>query len=181
MAIEVVDLGELAKFLVRAKQSTYAKGEGKVPPERVRMPGFKEHEYPVPGSDVEEPFYYRDHYTGSLAAPGFELVQVGDEDGEHLWMMTYHGGMVPEHDELAPETFAFLKSILARVPKEHPFRGPTMIEEGPWLYRLYMNPGSDISSLWGREKLYHKNKEVFSQIITGGFRHGKERFEIVGK
>jgi len=180
--ITSVNLTELAQFLVRAKQSTYAKGEGVVPTDRLRNPGFTELEYPAQGSGVEERFYYRDHYAGSLAAPGHEIVYVGDENGAPLWMMSYSGGMNPEFDHLTGDAFTFLKKVLQQVPPDAPFRGPVYVHEGAWTYMFKIKSKGDITGFSGDEEiLYEKNHTqhtVFSQRISGGLVIGKTRPEI---
>src|SRR3989344_4745673 len=78
----MINLEELAKFLVRAKKATYA-GEGmEATPER---PGFKELEF------IEGDWIYRDSYVGFFRAPGQEVVRFR---GEPVWTMSYDGGMM---------------------------------------------------------------------------------------
>lgn len=172
----IVDLGELAEFLVRAKKKEYATGEP------ILIDGFKVLEYPIMGSDDREKFHYTDAYTGSLAAPGMETVRLHQREGPIIWTMLYYGGMLPGFDHMAHETFDFLKRALSHVQAERPFRG-TSLMESYWSY-TFTNEGN-IRYFKGHEKVYHHDRIepvlVFEQDIIGGLVHGKQRLEIVRK
>jgi hypothetical protein len=76
--------------------------------------------------------FYEDNYAGSNQAPGRELVRWQNSEGQRIWQMNYSGGMEPEYwgnEELAEQTFAFLKKQLAKVTAEKPFRGPRFFQE----------------------------------------------------
>jgi hypothetical protein len=153
----MIDLKELAKFLVKAKRQTYA-GEGReVTPERA---GFKELEY-------SEGYYnYRDSYTGFFSAPGQEIIRL---NGVPIWSMAYSGGMKPEYfsdTEFATKIFEFLKKVLSRVAEDMPFRGPEKFKEGDFEYINEVE--GDITNFRGHEKIVLKGKEVFSQDYIGG-------------
>ena len=147
----------LAKFLVKAKKQTYA-GEGReITPER---PSFKELEY------SEDNYTYRDSYTGFFSAPGQEVVRL---DGIPIWSMSYSGGMKSEYHNdtiFAEKVFEFLKKALLRVTEDIPFRGPINFKEGDFEYANKVE--GDISNFKGREIIFFKGKEVFSQDYIGG-------------
>ncbi|MBU2615581.1 MAG: hypothetical protein KKC19_00590 [Nanoarchaeota archaeon] len=95
-----LDLGGLARFLVRAKIESYAGNGREVTSER---PGFKELEF------AEGDWNYRDSYVGFFMAPGQEIARF---QGSPVWAMSYNGGMLPDyrnHVGYAKEVFTFLK------------------------------------------------------------------------
>ena len=160
----MINLEELARFLVKAKKGTYA-GDGKeITPER---PGFKELEY------IEGDWNYRDSYIGFFMAPGQEVVRF---QGKPIWVMSYSGGMTSDFKDdinFAKETFNFLKRALLQVSEEMPFRGPKIFsDEKDWHYQNYF--GGDVTNFHGHEKIYtlppvdEINRIVFAQDYIGG-------------
>jgi len=153
----MIDLKELAKFLVRAKKQTYA-GEGKeITSQR---PDFKELEY------SEGNYNYRDSYTGFFYAPGQEIVRF---KGVPIWSMAYSGGMKPEYHgdvEFAGKVFSFLKKAMLKLKEDIPFRGPKKFKEGDFEYINEIE--GDIKNFKGHEKILFKGKEVFNQDYIGG-------------
>lgn len=153
-----MNLEELAKFLVKAKQNAWA-GDGKeITPQ---TPGFKELEF------REGDWYYRDSYAGYFMAPGREIVW---HKGEPVWMMAYNGGMIRglhRDVELAKQTFAFLKEALKRVDVKRPFRGPASYAQRDYMY--YNEVEGDIQNFKGYECIFRKGIDlVFEQDYIGG-------------
>ncbi len=151
------NLEYLIHFLVRAKTSTYARGDQEVAPQR---PGFKELEY------KEGDWEYRDIYTGFYSAPGQEVVRY---KGTPIWSMSYTGGMRPRfHGDLqfAERTFAFLKKALMRVNTLQPFRGPDYFTEGSYTYTSKVD--GNVREFRGTERIYFRDEEVFRQDYIGG-------------
>ena len=150
-------LNQLADFLVRAKQSTYAKENAlEITPER---PGFKELEY------VEGVWSYRDSYSGFYCAPGQEVVRFNDVP---VWAMSYHGGMTPNFTSdvvFAKQTFGFLKKALALVDASQPFRGKEL-KEGDWNY--FNQVDGNILNFSGEEAILFGSRLVFTQKYVGG-------------
>lgn len=150
----MIDLKELAMFLVKAKKQTYA-GEGKeITPQR---PDFKELEY------SENDYDYRDSYTGFFYAPGQEVVRIKEVP---IWSMSYSGGMRPEYHgdvEFAGKVFAFLKKALFKVTADIPFRGPKKFKEGDFEYVNEVE--GSVENFIGHEKILFKGKEVSIRII----------------
>ena len=158
----MIDIQELAEFLVRAKVSTYA-GDGKeVAPQR---PGFNELEY------MEGDLEYRDSYTGFYCAPGQEIVRF---KGKPIWSMAYNGGMIKKYqsdEAFSSMTFAFLKEALKMIDKSRPFRGPESFIDGDFEY-IDKSEG-DITLFNGCEKILYKGEKVFEQRYMGGLILGK--------
>lgn len=155
-----LDTNKLAKFIATAKKATYASLTSKeILSER---PKHKELEF------QEGKLYYRDSYVGFFQAPGMEEVRLG-KDGETIWTMAYSGGMLPEFQndlKFALSTFGFLKEALSKVEENIPYRGPKKLENGDWRY--INNMKGDIKRFIGHEKIFFKNREVFSQDYIGG-------------
>ena len=153
----MIDIQELAEFLVRAKVSTYA-GDGKeVAPQR---PGFNELEY------REGDFEYRDSYTGFYCAPGQEIVRF---KGKPIWSMAYNGGMIKKYqsdEAFSSMTFAFLKEALKMIDKSRPFRGPESFIDGDFEY--VDETEGDITLFNGCEKILYRGEKVFEQHYMGG-------------
>ena len=172
-----ISIPRLMGFVYEAKIHTYATGEGIVPPERIWIPGNKEHEYSS-FSDPDYDLYYRDSYSGYLAAPGREYVKLGDENGLTVWSMSYDGGMKPPFDVLNPENVAFahecfglLKMALCQPPKEMPLRGPDIFHNekySDWIYHFHFWTG-DFRGFAASEAIIRDGlDEVFKQNIAGG-------------
>lgn len=155
-----IDLKKLSRFLVKAKKNTYASvNKMKIEPER---PLHDELDF----SDNE--FYYRDSYVGFFQAPGMEEVRLG-KNGETIWTMAYSGGMLQKYQkniDFALQTFSFLKEAMSLVNEKYPFRGINKLKEGDWKYECTVK--GDIKRFLGHEKIYFKDKEVFSQDYIGG-------------
>src|SRR3989344_9654424 len=123
-----IDLEELEGFLVAAKRNGYAGGEGK----KREADGSKTFTF------QEGNFHYTDNYAGSFQAPGNEIVRWQKPDGQRIWQMSYSGGILPQFqgdEELAKQTFKFLKKALMKGDFEHPFRGPPKFEDEDFIYR----------------------------------------------
>jgi hypothetical protein len=156
----ILNMVELAKFLVKAKISTYASiNKMKITSER---PLHDELEFEEGG------LYYRDSYVGFFQAPGMEEVRLG-KSGKTIWTMAYSGGMLDKYHgdkDFALQTFTFLKLALRSINTKIPYRGPTSIKDGNWNY-VNKVKGS-IKRFSGIEKIYFKKKLVFSQDYIGG-------------
>jgi hypothetical protein len=152
-----LDLKKMAAFLVKAKINTYAADGKETSPQRK---GFRELEF----SDGD--FYYRDSYSGYFCAPGQEVVYFKEVP---VWTMAYAGGMsegFQKNKKLTGNTFKFLKKVLSRVEESRPFRGPKSFSEGEWTYKSSVK--GDITNFEGREKIFYRKKEVFTQKYMGG-------------
>jgi len=155
-----INLERLAKFLVKAKTRTYASADSQEI--KAERPLHKELEF------EEGEFYYRDSYIGFFQAPGMEEVRFGKER-KTIWTMAYSGGMLSafsKDGEFAKETFNFLKKALSLVTEDMPFRGPEELNENSWKYINKVE--GDINRFIGHEKIFYKEKEVFSQDYIGG-------------
>lgn len=150
-------LKELQEFIDRAGKATYA-GDGKYE-ENPERPGFYELVY-----DNETPWNYRDSYTGHNRSGGQEVVRY---EGKPVWWSGYGGGMIEGKEDLADETFAFLKKALKEDEKGFDsLRGPHSFLDGDWEYSYTQDGGID--DFYGYEEIKYKGKKVFWHRAVGG-------------
>ncbi|MBS3156059.1 XRE family transcriptional regulator [Candidatus Woesearchaeota archaeon] len=163
----MIDLGELVRFLVKAKRGTYAGDGREIMPQR---PGFKELEF------SEGDWNYRDSYVGFFRAPGQEVVRF---QGQPVWTMSYDGGMLPNFRDnvaFAKETFVFLKRALSLCPEHIPFRGPYELRDREMKFQYINFPEGNVTDFRGSEHIHinvsvdspHPVLEVFRQNYFGG-------------
>lgn len=146
---------ELYKFIDKAGKATYA-GDGKeVEPERKAF-----HELDFQEGD----FYYRDSYAGHYRSRGMEIVRFQEKP---VWASLYGGGMAEGKENLANQTFEFLKKVMSQDEKDfQSFRGPNKFGEREWEY-TYQQKG-DVYEFNGYEEIYYKDDLVFFHRIIGG-------------
>lgn len=151
-----MDLNKLQEFVNKAGAATYAGGgEMEKIPEK---PGFKELVY------IEGDWNYRDSYIGFKRSRGMEVVRY---QGTPVWSTTYGGGMIKGKEDLAEQTFSFLKkAMLAKDKNTFSARGPLNFKDGDWEYK-YVQDG-DIEEFNGYEEVYYKGELVFFHRIIGG-------------
>ncbi len=147
---------KLYNFIKRASRATYAGGgKGEKKPERKE---FVELVYKEGGLE------YRDSYTGYIRSRGMELVR---KKGMPVWSSLYGGGMIKGKEQLAGETFDFLKNALGTKENEFTsFRGPRYLKDKDWEYK-YKQRG-DVNEFHGYEEIYHKGDLVFFHRVIGG-------------
>lgn len=146
---------QIFKFIDRAGKATYAGGGKEVEPERK---DFHELEY------QEGDFYYRDSYAGHYRSRGMEIVRY---QGKPVWASLYGGGMVEGKENLANQTFEFLKKAMSTDEKGfESYRGPHRLKIEDWEYR-YDQEG-DTEECSGYEEIYYKGELIFFHRIFGG-------------
>jgi hypothetical protein len=151
-----VDTQVLRDFIAKAAAATYAGGG--MPVETPERPGFTELVF------AEGDYSYRDSYVGFYRSRGMEVVRFRDLP---VWSSSYGGGMLEGKEDLAADTFAFLKKAMSsKEPGSHSFRGPEQFSEYDWRY-AYSQEG-DLEEFNGSEEIYYKEEPVFFHIIIGG-------------
>lgn len=147
---------ELFSFIDKAGKSTYVGGGAKA--EQPKRPGFTEYEY------SEADFHYRDSYTGWYRSRGMEVVRYKDKP---VWVCSYGGGMMEGKEDIAGETFDFLKKALSGDEQGfQSFRGPHELIDGDWRYS-YKQDGNAFE-FSGYEEIYYKGALVFFHRLIGG-------------
>ena len=136
-------------FLLRAKKASYA-GHG----EEIKASRRKSHDLEYTEGD----FYYYDTYLGGERFTGEEAIWEKDSP---IWGMNYCGRVIGEYFNSD-----FLKSALAEVPYEKPFRGPTLYQEGEYSYHCK----ADGNFTWyqGYEEILYKGMKIYECYFHGG-------------
>ena len=150
-----LDKNILKKFIVKAKQNTYAsKGEDQ---EKVLTDGAKELVF------KENNLEYRDRYFGSDPFIGQEIVF---HDEKVIWGMNYSGLLVAD---VIPSkvVYKFLQKALKKVRAKQPFRGPNDFIDDDFQY-INKSEGR-IESFKGFEQILYKGKQIYQLHYHGGF------------
>lgn len=102
---------------------------------------------------------YIDTYLGGEKFAGEEALWVNNIP---IWAMNYIG-------RITAEGFSgdFLKEALLLVPKENPYRGPMVYQNGEYKYHCIVNGEFDWFN--GYEEIFCNNKKVYECIFHGGF------------
>ena len=151
-----MDLNKLQEFVQRAGAATYISGgkEEENPP----RPGFKELVY------IDGDWNYRDSYIGFTRSRGMEVVRY---KGTPVWSTSYGGGMIKDKENLAKQTFDFLKKAMqAKDPNIFSARGQSDFREDKYEYK-YSQDGN-IEEFNGYEEIYYQGELVFFHRIIGG-------------
>lgn len=142
--------GDIIEFLCRAKRSTYAGKGVEVSPSR---PNSHDLHY------SEGNLKYIDTYLGGENFAGEEALW---EDDIPIWSMNYIGRILD--DGFSGE---FLKEVLLLVPKEQPYRGPMVYENGEYKYHCIVK--GEFKWFEGYEEIFYNKKKymnVFSMVVV---------------
>ncbi|MHC1747317.1 MAG: DUF5680 domain-containing protein [Cellulosilyticaceae bacterium] len=140
---------ELIEFLCRAKKATYAGKGAEVLPSR---PNSHDLNY------NEGNLKYIDTYIGGASFAGEEALWESDEP---IWAMNYVGRILA--DDFNGD---FLKEALLLVPKEQPYRGPMVYENGEYKYHCIIK--GEFRWFEGYEEIFYSNKKVYECNFHGG-------------
>ncbi len=140
---------KVVDFLIRAKKATYAGKGAEATPSR---PSSHDLEY------SEGELKYIDSWLGGDRFAGEEALW---ENDVAFWSMNYVG-------RVTGEGFSgdFLKLALNNVPKERPFRGPSVIKDGEFLY--ICNVSGDFDWFDGYEEILRNGKKIYECKFHGG-------------
>ena len=140
---------DIIDFLCKAKKSTYAgKGQESTP----SRPNSHDLEY------IEGDLKYIDTYLGGEKFAGEEAVW---KDGIPIWSMNYIGRVLDERF-----SGSFLKEVLSLVPKENPYRGPAIYQNGQHKYHCIIN--GNFEWYQGHEEIYVEDIKVYECFFHGG-------------
>lgn len=146
---ETFNKSALALFLVKAKTSTYAKKQNKVPSSRTAS-----HDYAY----QDENYHYIDSFFGSSSFSGQEIVYQKDKV---CWSMNYVGKVIA-----SPFNGDFLKEALLKVEADFPLRGPAIFHQGEYTYTCLVN--GDLAFFNGQENIYYQSQLVYQAYFHGG-------------
>jgi hypothetical protein len=157
MQVSLVTSTEFLRFLIAAKQVTYA-GQGDAASVSPLLPGSKQLEF------TEGEFLYRDIYVGMLRFVGQEIVYLS---GQPVWSMSYSGGLFPGTPPTsAKAAYAFLRLALRALPPEFPVRGPALLETENLRY-VCQHSGS-IDLFHGSEVISEDGLPIYELHFSGG-------------
>lgn len=140
---------DIIQFLCEAKKSTYA---GKGPEVLSSRPNSHDLQY------TEGDLKYIDTYLGGEQFVGEEALWKGNLP---IWGMNYSGRIIGEGF-----SGSFLKEALALVPKEHPYRGPLVYQNGQYKYHCMVN--GEFEWFHGFEEIFLNDTKVYECIFHGG-------------
>lgn len=153
------NINKLKKFLVEAKQKTYASNDSAY--KRKLHDGSILFEY------KDKDLVYRDYYKGSNPFIGRETVSHG---GEVLWEMFYYGFIIDERQNPnKEEIYRFLKKALSQMEEKFPYRGRdsySSVDMEGFLYKTEFNESKD--SFNGIEYIYYNGVCVYKAYYRGG-------------
>lgn len=140
------------KFLIKAKQNTYAGGGFLSQPSRLNSKdlAFREGEWS-----------YLDTYLGGFHFIGQEAVWHRQSP---VWGMNYYGRMLVEK---IPAGFGeFLKTVLLQVTPEMPYRGPEELIGKDYTYSCSVEGG--LEWFHGHEFITMQGKRIYQLYFHGG-------------
>ena len=145
---EVYELKELIKFLIKAKQKTYA-GKG------AETTSCRPESHDMVYSEGD--YMYYDTFLGGGKFVGEEALWIKNTP---YWSMNYAG-------RVTGENFSgdFLKEALLLVPFEKPFRGPEHYKNGDYTYDCTVN--GDFSWFQGYETICYQGKQIYECYFHG--------------
>lgn len=140
---------EIIDFLCEAKKATYA-GKGK----EITSSRSNSHDLQY----VKDNLKYIDTYLGGEKFAGEEALWCDDSP---FWSMNYMGRII--NDGFSAD---FLKECLLLVPKEYPYRGPLVYQNGEYKYHCIVN--GEFEWFNGFEEIFCNDSKVYECIFHGG-------------
>jgi hypothetical protein len=144
---------ELKQFIIDSVASSYAAGD--------KAKKIKERDGSTTITFTKGNYVLHDNYFGGEPYGGREVVFF---NGKSVWMMAYHG--VVRGDTGGKTVYAFLMKALLKAPKDFPFRGPALLEEGEWRYENAWD--GDELHFSGAERIFVDNASVYNASYVGG-------------
>jgi hypothetical protein len=139
-------------FLIRAKQHTYASGQGYTTSSR---PNSHDLSY------TEGNLTYIDTYLGGFHFIGEEAVWKSDVP---IWGMNYYGKMLVDE---VPQGFGeFLKEALLQSPAEAPYRGPGQHRSDSFVYHCEWK--GSLERFEGWEEIMYQDASIYRLVFHGG-------------
>lgn len=141
---------EIIDFLCRAKKVTYAGKGAEIISSRPQSHDFKY---------TEDHLMYIDTYLGGEKFAGEEAMW---ENNFPVWSMNYAG-------RITADGFCgdFLKECLLLVPKEYPYRGPLVYQNGDYKYHCIVNGAFEWFN--GYEEIFYHDAKVYECFFHGGY------------
>lgn len=137
------------RFLIRAKQATYAGKGAETASSRTGS-----HDLIFRENDL----MYYDTYLGGERFAGEEALWIADVP---RWSMNYAGRVTG-----SPFSGDFLKEALLHVPEERPFRGPEKYVNGDYTYCCSVE--GDFGWFQGKETISYRGTQIYECFFHGG-------------
>ncbi|MFA7117943.1 MAG: DUF5680 domain-containing protein [Sphaerochaetaceae bacterium] len=150
----MTNLNELRRFLVKAKQLTYASGN-----ESIKT---KENDNSTTLIFEDGDFKYHDNYFGGEPYGGREVVFY---HGEPVYMMVYYGFVAKDASDIN-NVYSVLQKALSLIPEDHPYRGPIEFKEGDYQYSNEYH--GEVDNFSGQEFIEHNGKIIYEASYIGG-------------
>lgn len=144
-----VDCDAMISFLMRAKKNTYSAGDHRVASSRMNS-----HDYEY----RENEFTYLDTFLGSERFMGSEALWIVDHP---MWGMNYSGRVLGDCFDSN-----FLKEALSNLPKEHPYRGPSIFVKGEYHYHCKVD--GEFAWFQGYEEIFYLEEKIYECYFHGG-------------
>ena len=152
MGNAIVETKEFTRFLIKAKQNTYAGGGVLTSASRMTSKDL---------SFEEGAFAYRDSYLGDIDFIGEEAIWY---QGKPVWGMNYYGRMLAEKTPIG--FIDFLKAAMLQVPEEMPYRGPEEYREGNFFYQCTVEGA--VEWFRGKEFITYLDQRIYQLYFHGG-------------
>ena len=146
---------DLGKFLVQAKQLTYAGGQEAQ--KIIEDDGSKTLIF------QDGDFRYHDNYFGGEPYGGRELVFF---KGCPVYTMLYYGWVDKKITDFN-QVYKILRQALLLIPVEAPYRGPKDYRVGDYHYLNSFT--GELSNFSGEEIIKYKGEEIYKAKYIGGF------------
>lgn len=147
-----MNINKIRQFLVKANKNGYGN-------ETVKPLDELDGSHTISFEDGDWKFH--DNYFGGEPFGGREVISYNQKV---VWMMTYYGFV--EDLSLQGQIYTFLKESLLLFTDDLPYRGPSMHENGDWLYVNKVDGNFD--NFCGEEVISYKGKEVYKTRYQGG-------------
>ena len=105
---------------------------------------------------------YRDHYYGSEAFVGSEIVIF---DGRPIWGMSYYGDLTSKNVDRTT-VYSFLRDALKQATSDRPYRGPPTFESDKLTYCSSVT--GDIHRFEGTEQIRDEVSTIYRGTFAGG-------------
>jgi len=145
---------ELIKFLFKSKEYGYANQD--------ESSWIKEKDGSTTILYVSGDWRFNDNFFGGEPYGGRTIVFFKDKP---YWMNVFYGSVKRDIQNVR-EIYSFLKKALLHPRKHFPLRGQATYRQDPWKYQSKVK--GTIENFLLIEKIFLKNKEVYSAIFVGG-------------
>ncbi|WP_246998398.1 DUF5680 domain-containing protein [Halosolutus gelatinilyticus] len=143
---------DLSDFVAKAHRNGYATAQ----------PDADEEQQGTVITYDRDDWTYRDHYYGSEAFLGSEIVIF---DGRPVWGMSYYGDLISKNADRTT-VYSFLRDALKQATSDRPYRGPPLFESAELTYRSSVT--GDMHRFEGNELVGDEESTIYRGTFVGG-------------